>query len=426
MAWAWTNRSDRFPRATGSIAAARTSRFHGASRALRHFAAAVASGGGLAMVCLPHAVAQPAAGAVRDLAAPPAGRVATAPPAPRAGSIANARPEVLAATTAALARIGRAATPAELRAWDIDVRGDFAGLPPGSGSVALGEKVWEAKCASCHGIFGESNEVFTPLIGGTTKQDVETGRVGNLVSGGHPHRTTLMRASRLSTLWDYMHRAMPWNAPKSLSADEVYGVLAYMLSLGEVVPADFTLSDRNIAATERRLPNRNGKVFFRDLWEVGGKGDVANTACMRDCPVDGRLAAALPDAARNANGNIAEQVRPFGPARGTDTSAPPATEPVRARRQGASAADAAVTFAAATSIATGSSPPSTVAPPVDLLQANACTACHARAAGCSDRHSGRSRRAMSGVPTRSTTSPAASAAAARASGVRSRCPVRPG
>ena len=168
--------------------------------------------------------------------------------------------------------IGRAATPAEVRAWDIDVRGDFAGLPPGAGNVALGERIWEARCAACHGVFGESNEVFTPLVGGTTKQDIETGRVKSLVSGGHPHRTTLMRASRLSTLWDYVHRAMPWNAPKSLAPDEVYGVLAYLLNLGEIVPDDFTLSDRNIAETERRLPNRHGKVFFRDLWEVARQG----------------------------------------------------------------------------------------------------------------------------------------------------------
>ena len=64
--------------------------------------------------------------------------------------------------------IGRAATPKEVAAWDIDVRPDFKGLPTGSGSVAQGQDVWEAKCASCHGIFGESNEVFTPLVGGTT------------------------------------------------------------------------------------------------------------------------------------------------------------------------------------------------------------------------------------------------------------------
>ncbi|MEO7708437.1 MAG: c-type cytochrome [Caldimonas sp.] len=269
------------------------------------------------------------------------------------------------AAAAALARVGRPATPAEVRAWDIDVRGDFAGLPSGAGSVASGERVWEAKCASCHGVFGESNEVFTPLVGGTTKQDIETGRAANLASGSYPHRTTLMRASRLSTLWDYVHRAMPWNAPKSLSPDEVYGVLAYMLNLGEIVPSDFTLSDRNIAETERRLPNRHGKVFYRSLWEVQGKGDVANPACMRDCPVDGRLAATLPDAARNANGNIAEQVRPFGPARGTDTSAPPRREPVGMLRPGLAAAPSPATAPTTTSAAT------------DVLTANACTACHA-------------------------------------------------
>src|ERR1700694_5508369 len=67
--------------------------------------------------------------------------------------------------------VGRPATPAEIAAWDIDVRPDFKGLPPGSGSVAKGRKVWDDKCASCHGTFGESNEVFTPLSGRTTGAD---------------------------------------------------------------------------------------------------------------------------------------------------------------------------------------------------------------------------------------------------------------
>ena len=72
--------------------------------------------------------------------------------------------------------VGRDATPKEVAAWDIDVRPDFKGLPPGSGTVAKGQDVWEAKCAQCHGIFGESNEVFNPLIGGTSADDVKTGR----------------------------------------------------------------------------------------------------------------------------------------------------------------------------------------------------------------------------------------------------------
>ena len=65
--------------------------------------------------------------------------------------------------------IGRPATPAEVQAWDIDVRGDFQGLPAGAGSVAQGQLIWEAKCAACHVIFGESNDVFTPIVGGTTR-----------------------------------------------------------------------------------------------------------------------------------------------------------------------------------------------------------------------------------------------------------------
>jgi len=329
---------------------------------LRHLAGGLAIGGLLAFGP-PAAAAPPIAGAAR-------GNQAVS--ASRAGSTANAPSAIPAATTAALARIGRIATAAEVRAWDIDVRGDFAGLPRGAGSVAAGERIWEAKCASCHGVFGESNEIFTPLVGGTTPQDIESGRVRSLAAGGHPHRTTLMRASRLSTLWDYVHRAMPWNAPKSLTPDEVYGVLAYMLNLGDIVPSDFTLSDRNIAETERRLPNRHGKVFFRDLWDVRGKGDVANAACMRDCPIEGRLGATLPDAVRNANGNIAEQVRPFGPARGTDTSRPPRREPVGVQRSGAPA-----TGRGATVVAAMASTPSTATAPIDLLKANACTACHA-------------------------------------------------
>ena len=98
--------------------------------------------------------------------------------------------------------IGRDATPAEVKAWDIDVRPDFQGLPPGSGSVERGQQVWEDKCASCHGVFGESNSVFNPLLGGTTKADIEKGRVANLQRTDYPGRTTMMKVPSVSTLWD--------------------------------------------------------------------------------------------------------------------------------------------------------------------------------------------------------------------------------
>lgn len=101
---------------------------------------------------------------------------------------ANAKPAYL--------NIGRNATPAEVAAWDIDVRPDFKGLPAGSGSVAKGQDLWEKQCASCHGTFGESNEVFTPIAGGTSKEDIKTGKVASLMSDKQPQRTTLMRSLR--------------------------------------------------------------------------------------------------------------------------------------------------------------------------------------------------------------------------------------
>src|ERR1700682_4466608 len=103
--------------------------------------------------------------------------------------------------------VGRPATPGEIAAWDIDVRPDFKGLLPGSGSVATGQRLWETKCMSCHGTFGESNEVFTPLVGGTTADDIRNGRVRTLVTGDVA-RTTFMKLASLSTLWDYVNRAI--------------------------------------------------------------------------------------------------------------------------------------------------------------------------------------------------------------------------
>ena len=154
--------------------------------------------------------------------------------------------------------VGRQATPAEVKAWDIDVRPDFKGLPKGSGSVDKGQELFEEKCASCHGTFGESNEVFTPLVGGTAKDDIKTGRVKGLSSGELPQRTTFTKVATISTVFDYIQRAMPWTSPKSLTPDDVYAILAYMLNLSEMVPADFVLSDKNIGEVQKMLPNRNG------------------------------------------------------------------------------------------------------------------------------------------------------------------------
>ena len=257
--------------------------------------------------------------------------------------------------------VGRDATPAEVKAWDIDVRPDFQGLPAGSGSVARGQQVWEDKCASCHGVFGESNSVFNPLVGGTTQADIEKGRVANLQRTDYPGRTTMMKVPTVSTLWDYINRAMPWNAPKSLSTEEVYAVTAYMLNLADVVPADFTLSDRNIAQVQQRLPNRNGMSTNHAMWpgkELKGaaRPDVMGSVCMKDCPVGTKAASLLPAHARNAHGNLAEQNRLVGAQRGADTRA----------AAGANAAPSAPAPAAPADAA-----------PLALLQKNNCTACHA-------------------------------------------------
>ena len=269
--------------------------------------------------------------------------------------------------------IGRSATPAEIAAWDIDVRPDFQGLPKGSGSVAKGQEVWEAKCASCHGVFGESNEVFNPIVGGTTAEDIRTGRVGNLQRTDYPARTTLMKLSHVATLWDYINRAMPWNQPKTLTVEEVYASTAFILHLGGIVPADFTLSDRNIAEVQQRLPNRHGKTHAHALWPgkdfrgAAQRPDVAGTACMRDCPVEPRVTSLLPDFARNAHGNLAEQNRGVGPQRGVDTTRAVAAGPAAVIAQTPAAAPQAAPPAA----------PAGPRAPREVLQKNACTACHA-------------------------------------------------
>jgi len=286
-----------------------------------------------------------------------------------------------AQTAGKFAGIGRDATPKEVAAWDIDVRPDFKGLPAGSGSVAKGQDVWEAKCAFCHGIFGESGEVFSPLVGGTTAEDIKTGRVARLNDASFPGRTTLMKVSTVSTLWDYINRAMPWNAPKSLSTDEVYAVTAFLLNLGGIVPDDFVMSDKNIREVQQRMPNRNGMTYDHALWPgnefgKGHKPDTKNVACMKDCVTEAKVSSYLPDYARNAHGNLAEQNRMVGPQHGADTSKPEGQP------------GAAVAAAAAVAVAAPVAPAKPAAPKAEaggsdskaaiaLTSKYSCTACHA-------------------------------------------------
>jgi cytochrome c len=203
--------------------------------------------------------------------------------------------------------IGRVATPEEIAGWDIDVRPDGIGLPPGQGSVAAGQKLYDAKCASCHGTFGESTD-YMAIAGG----------VGTLGSD-QPMRTTGSKLNYATTLFDYIRRAMPFNAPKSLTDDEVYAVTAYVLNLNDILPADATLDRVSLAAI--RMPNRDGFTTRHGFMRVDGRPDTHATACMSNCVMDIRLASEIPEYARDTHGNLAQQTRWLGPA---GVASPPA------------------------------------------------------------------------------------------------------
>ena len=275
--------------------------------------------------------------------------------------------------------IGRTATTAEVKAWDIDVRPDLKGLPAGSGKVQDGQTLWDNKCASCHGTFGESNEIFTPLVGGTTAADVKRGRVASLTDPKQPQRSTLMKVATISSLYDYIYRAMPWNAPRSLTADDTYAVLAYMLNLAEILPDDFELSNKNMAEVQQLMPNRNGMTREHGLWRIDDAPDVKAVACMSNCVDAVTITSSLPDYARNAHENLAEQNRGYGPFRGVDTTRPPV-----AKLPGSDLgrlAQAGSTATGTTSSAAASPPTSGTAakliPPADLFKKQNCFACHA-------------------------------------------------
>ena len=142
--------------------------------------------------------------------------------------------------------IGRPATEAEIAAWNIDVDRDGRKLPPGHGSVAHGREVFETQCASCHGSRGE---------GGTGER--LAGGQGTLASA-NPLKTVGSFWPYAPTLFDYIRRAMPMNAPQSLSAADVYAVSGYVLYLNGLVPESAVLDAATLAAV--RMPNRDGFV----------------------------------------------------------------------------------------------------------------------------------------------------------------------
>jgi cytochrome c len=136
--------------------------------------------------------------------------------------------------------VGRAATLEDIRALDVDVLPDGSGLPPGGGTAAAGEQIFVARCAACHGARGEGASAL-PLVGGARR--TLGYRVGR-PPAGEPRPTLIDFYPYATTLFDYTRRAMPWNAPGSLSDDEAYSVVAWMLWRNNLVERS-TVLDRN-------------------------------------------------------------------------------------------------------------------------------------------------------------------------------------
>jgi cytochrome c len=142
--------------------------------------------------------------------------------------------------------IGRSATPAEIAGWNIDIGRDGSNLPEGHGTVSHGREVFAQQCAVCHGDNGEGG-VGDRLVGGQ----------GTLATA-KPIRTVGSYWPYATTLFDYIRRAMPENAPQSLSNADVYAVSAYILSLNGLVASDATLDAKSLAGI--KMPNRDGFV----------------------------------------------------------------------------------------------------------------------------------------------------------------------
>ena len=145
--------------------------------------------------------------------------------------------------------LGRTALPEEIAAWDVAVQPDGTGLPVGSGDVFTGEDLWVENCASCHGDFGEGAGAFPVIAGGE-----------GTLTNRRPVKTVGSYWPYLSTVFDYVHRSMPFGNAQILSADDTYALTAYILYSNGLVEDDFTLSNENF--TDVVMPNVDG--FYVD------------------------------------------------------------------------------------------------------------------------------------------------------------------
>ncbi|MGE4611310.1 MAG: cytochrome c [Paracoccaceae bacterium] len=175
---------------------------------------------------------------------------------------------IMLSTPLAALNVGRIASPLEVAAWDIDVRPDGLGLPEGAGTVAEGEVIFEEQCAACHGDFGEGVGRWPTLSGGF-----------DTLTSERPIKTVGSFWPYLSTVWDYISRAMPFGYAQSLSPDQVYALTAYIMFLNDLVDDEgFELSRDNFL----EIPLGNEVNFYDDDRETT-EYPFFTDACMSKC-----------------------------------------------------------------------------------------------------------------------------------------------
>ena len=163
--------------------------------------------------------------------------------------------------------LGKIATKTEIAGWDIDVRPDGLGAPIGSGSAIIGEEVYAEQCASCHGDFGEGLDRWPELVGGEDSLDTHD-----------PVKTTGSYWPYASTMYDYIYRAMPFGVAQSLTHDETYQVVAYLLYMNEIIEEDFILNDKNIGKI--KMPNVEGFLMPDPRPDIA---NISGNPCMKNC-----------------------------------------------------------------------------------------------------------------------------------------------
>lgn len=167
--------------------------------------------------------------------------------------------------------LGRAALPEEIAAWDTDVRPDGTGLPVGSGDALIGEEIFADQCAACHGDFAEGIDNWPKLAGGADTLDHED-----------PLKTVGSYWPYLSTAYDYIQRSMPYGNAGTLSDDDVYSIVAYILYSNDLIDDDFVLSNETFLDVE--MPNAAGFIF--DDRAQAEYSQWSGDPCMENCKAE--------------------------------------------------------------------------------------------------------------------------------------------